>query len=132
MKQGLFKMFWTNNMHVKITDMNKDKAQVLLNSDIFVEKVIFKKKMVLQLLFKTLYFINVADSFWKWIPDPGALAGKGTLANWFLILSLGFLTRRNPLLSVTISLAGINFNFYLDSEAQGKPWIHLKHSKAHL
>ena len=58
-------MFWTNNMHVKITDMNKDKAQVLLNSDIFVEKVIFKKKMVLQLLFKTLYFINVADSFWK-------------------------------------------------------------------
>ena len=52
-------------MHVKITDMNKDKAQVLLNSDIFVEKVIFKKKMVLQLLFKTLYFINVADSFRK-------------------------------------------------------------------
>ena len=75
------------------------------------------------MLFKTLYFINIPDSFWKWIPDPGAIAGKGTIAKKMLIFSLVFLTRRNPQLRVGIFLGSINLKVLLDSEAQHREYI---------
>ena len=51
-------------MHVKITYIYKDKAQVILFKKV-ISYVMFKKKMMVQLLLKNLNFINVPDSFRK-------------------------------------------------------------------
>ena len=52
-------------MYVKITDINKDKAQVILFKRLFLTKC-FMKKMVLQLLFKSLYFYQYPVYFLEW------------------------------------------------------------------
>ena len=60
-------------MHVKITYINKDKAQVILFKKV-IPHIMFEGKDDASTVFFFLNFINVSDSFRKRIPDPGAIA----------------------------------------------------------
>ena len=77
--------------------------------------------MMLQLLFKNLNFINVSGFFEEVNFRSGGL--KRHDHQKILILSLVFLTQRNPPLSAGIFLARTNLKFLLDSEAQRREYI---------
>ena len=107
-------------MSVKITDIYKDKAQVVSNLDNFV-------KVIPNIMLSEIdgaYFINVlVFFFWEANSRSGGHGWKRHDRQKILVLSLVFLTRWNPLLNVAVFLAGKDLKFLLDSEAQRRECI---------